>query len=147
MELDVMLCDHAQVSGEKLFISGANIDRMVFPAGSPAPYVVNLSAAGLVSVPWAATNAEHTLAFQMVTEDGQNPPLLGEEKPGENVIGGQMEFNLGRPPQLAAGESQNVPFVFNFAGIPLMTVGRYVLVFTLDGVEARRLSFAVEASG
>ena len=45
MRLDVVLCDHGQVSGDKLFISGGGIDRMYVPDG-PGPYVVNFSVAG-----------------------------------------------------------------------------------------------------
>ena len=45
MQLDVLLCDHGQVSGDKLFVSGGGIDRMYVPDGS-GPYVVNFSVAG-----------------------------------------------------------------------------------------------------
>ena len=143
MELDVMLCDHAQVAGGKLFITGANIDRMQIPAGTPAPYVINFAAAGLVRVPWTATNTEHALTFKLVTEDGQNPQLPAAAESGPQGIGGEMKFNVGRPPQLASGDDQKVPFAFNFQGLPLMTAGRYVLAFSLDGNEERRLTFTV----
>ena len=75
MYLDVMLCDHAQVAGDKLFISGANIDRIVLPAGTPPPYVVGFSAAGLVHVPWNATNVQHVLTSSLLTEYGDAPEL------------------------------------------------------------------------
>ncbi|HET7900853.1 MAG TPA: hypothetical protein VFL59_06660 [Candidatus Nanopelagicales bacterium] len=144
MYLDVMLCDHAQVAGEKLFISGANIDRVVMPAGTPPPYVVGFSAAGIVHVPWNSTNEEHTLTFELLTEDGDVPELPpGAAAPGES-IGGQLVFTVGRPPQLSGGEEQNVPFAFNFPGLPLMRTGRYSLVLSLDGVEARRVPFTLQ---
>lgn len=141
MELDVMLCDHAQVAGGKLFISGANIDRMAAPAGTPAPYVLNFAAAGIVRVPWQATNAEHTLSFRFVTQDGQPPQLAEGLATGSDGIGGVMRFNLGRPPQLASGDEQMLPFAFNLQGLPLATPGRFVLVFSLDGDPVRNLPF------
>lgn len=143
MDIDVLLCDHAQVAGDKLFISGANIDRVVIPAGSPAPYLVAFSAAGLVHVPWTATNAEHSLSFSLVTEDGQVPELPPEMEVPVRGIGGEMRFNVGRPPQLSAGEEQNVPFAFNFQGVPLMRSGRYSVEFSLDGTPVRRVPFTV----
>jgi len=143
MELDAMLCDHGQVAGDKLFITGANIDRFQIAAGTAAPYVINFAAAGLVRVPWTATNTEHALTFQLLTEDGQDPPLLAGVDAGPQRIGGEMKFNVGRPPQMASGDDQMVPFAFNFQGLPLMTAGRYVLTFSLDGSEERRLTFTV----
>jgi hypothetical protein len=143
MELDVMLCDHAQVAGDKLFIAGANIDRVQLPAGSQPPYVINFAAAGLIRVPWNATDNEHDLAFEVVTEDGQTPALPSGVPIGPEGIGGMMQFNVGRPPQLASGQEQMVPFAFNFQGLPLIRAGRYSVVFTIDGTELRRLPYTV----
>ena len=143
MYLDVMLCDFAQLAGDKLFVSGANIDRVIVPAGTPPPYVVSFSVAGLVHVPWNSTNEEHVLSFALVTEDGDVPELPpGANVPGEGV-GGQMAFNVGRPPQLSGGEEQNVPFAFGFPALPLMRPGRYSLILSLDGVESRRVPFGL----
>lgn len=143
MDLDAMLCDHAEVAGGKLFISGAAIDRMDLPAQMPPPFVANFAVAGLVRVPWTATNSEHALKFQFLTEDGENPPLPEGAETGPEGIGGEMRFNVGRPPHATSGQEQLVPFAFNFQGLPLMTVGRYVVVLSLDGTEVRRLVFAV----
>lgn len=143
MDLDIMLCDHAQVAGEKLFIAGANIDRMSFPPGSQPPYVANFAAAGIVRVPWTATNSEHVLSFKLLTEDGHDPVMAPGVELGPNGLGGEMRFNVGRPPHLASGEEQMVPFAFNFQGLPLGAPGHHVLSFSLDGTEMRRLHFSV----
>lgn len=143
MELDVMLCDYAQVAGTKLFISGANIDRMNLPAGTAPPYVANFAAAGIVRVPWNATNAEHRLTFRFLTQDGHVPELGGGVAVGEQGIAGEMRFNVGRPAQLASGDEQMVPFAFNLQGLPLATPGRFVLEFSLDGAVVRHLPFTV----
>ncbi len=144
MQIDVMLCDYAQVSGDKLFISGANIDRMGFPAGAPAPYLVTFAAAGVVRVPWTETNVEHTLSFKLQTQDGGNPQLPEGSGIGPDGIGGEMKFSVGRPPTMTHGDEQQVPFAFVFQGLPLMVIGRYVLAFALDGAGARNLSFTLE---
>lgn len=145
MNLDVLLCDHAQVAG-KLFISGANIDRFAFPANSPAPYQLTFALAGVVHVPFTATNTPHELAFTIVTEDG-HPPALGSAAPGEQAaaspIGGAMQFNIGRPPTLGSGQEQLVPFAFTFQALPFATPGRYLVQLTLDDVPVRGVPFTV----
>jgi hypothetical protein len=143
VDVDVLLCDHAQVSGEKLFIAGANIDRVGFPAGSPAPYVINLAVAGVVHVPWTQTNAEHALVILLVTEDGHTPSLPEGIPVGPQGVGGEIRFNVGRPPQLTGGEEQIVPFAFNFQGLPLMQGGRYNVSVSIDGTEMRRVPFTL----
>jgi len=143
MDLDAMLCDHAEVAGGKLFISGAAIDRMDVPPGAPPPFLANFAVAGLVSVPWTATNSEHGLQFRFVTEDGRDPALPEGAGVPPNGIGGEMRFNVGRPAIATAGQEQLVPFAFNFQGLPLMQTGRYVVALSLDGTEVRRLGFAV----
>lgn len=143
MELDVMLCDHAQVEGGKLFISGAAIDRTDIPIGIVQPFAVTFAVAGLIRVPWTSTNMEHALGFHFVTEDGQNPELPPGTDAGPDGISGEMRFNVGRPPTATIGQEQLVPFAFNFQGLPLMQIGRYVVALSLDGAEIRRLPFVV----
>lgn len=143
MELDVMLCDFAQVADNKLFINGANIDRVGVQAGTPPPYVLNFAAAGIVTVPWNATNAEHALNFRFVTQDGQIPKLAEGLEVGPDGISGEMRFNIGRPPQLTSGEDQMVPFAFVLLGLPVASPGRHVMTFALDGTDVRSLPFTI----
>jgi hypothetical protein len=143
MDLDVMLCDFAEVAGGKLFISGAGIDRMDLPSEASAPFVANFGIAGLVRVPWSATNSNHRLQFQFMTEDGRTPDLPPGADTGSQGIGGEMQFNVGRPPQATSGQEQLVPIGFNFQGLPLMSTGGYVVILSIDGTEVRRLRFTV----
>lgn len=143
MDIDVMLCDHAQVVAGKLFVSGAGIDMISLPAGLEPPFVLSFAAAGLIRVPWTATNSEHKLSFHLLTEDGRKPHLAGDAAEGGSDVAGEMRFNVGRPPQLSSGDEQLVPFAFNFQGLPLMEVGRFSLNFLLDGHEERHLRIAV----
>ena len=138
-----MLCDHAQVADGKLFISGGGIDRMVVPAGVPPPFLANFAVAGLVRVPWTATNTEHVLRFRFVTEDGRVPELPDGAQPGPEGVGGEIRFNVGRPPQAISGQEQLVPFAFNLQGLPLMQTGRYVVTLTMDQEEVGQSAFMV----
>lgn len=146
METNVLLCDHAEVAGDKLFVNGASIDRSIFPAGTQAPYVANFAVAGVVHVPWTATNAEHLLRIEIVTEDGRVPELFGAQPPPDGIAGG-FGFNVGRPPHLVSGEEQMVPFAFNFAGLPFARPGRYVIRLSIDGEPVKDLPYSVAVEG
>ena len=58
MEVVALLCDHAQVEGGKLFVSGAAINRINSAPVDP-PYRVNVAIAVMVTIPWTATNQAH----------------------------------------------------------------------------------------
>jgi hypothetical protein len=141
MEINALLCDHAQVAG-KLFVSGAGIDSFNMPANAPGPYVINFAIAGVVHVPWTATNQQHRLQFLVVNSDGQAPELAGAEASPEG-LGGEMHFNVGRPPGLPTGDEQLVPFAFQFMGLPLVNLGLYSIQLLIDGTEVRRIPFRV----
>ena len=142
MELDALLCDHAEVAEGKLFINGGGIERMDVPAQVPPPYMATFAVAGTVSVPWTSTNTEHALRFRFITEDGNNPELP-HGVIGPEGIHGEMRFNVGRPPQATSGQEQLVPFAFNFQGLPLMLLGRYLIELSVDGTVLRSLVFQV----
>jgi hypothetical protein len=142
MEINALLCDHAQVAG-KLFVSGGGIDAFNMPATDPGPYVINFAIAGVVQVPWTATNQEHRLQFCVVDADGKTPELAGGAEAGPQGLGGEMVFNVGRPPGLPSGDEQLVPFAFQFTGLPLARLGRYSIELTIDGTEVRHISFRV----
>ncbi len=139
-----MLCDHAQVVAEKLFISGANIDQIVVPPGIPAPYVVSLAIGGMVHVPLDATGVDHTLSFRFVTEDGLIPALPQGVDVGEG-IGGEFGFQVTANPAADPRDGQMVPFAFTLTGVPLMKAGRYVVALSIDGSVVRRLPVTVVA--
>jgi hypothetical protein len=154
MHIDALLCDHAQVaggpqSGGKLFISGANINLFHFPPNQPGPHVLNFAIAGVVSVPWLATNQPHKLEFLLITEDGKVPELPPGAEVGPEGLGGQMTFDVGRPAGLPPGDDQMVPFAFNFGGLPLMRTGKYMIELRLDGEPepTRKLGFRVLQPG
>src|SRR5437588_657341 len=69
VDAKVMLCDFAEVSGGKLFITGAGISLLASGSGT-APYPVNISLAILVSIPWTETDAQHVMTIELVSEAG-----------------------------------------------------------------------------
>lgn len=135
-----MLCDHAQVEGGKLFISGANIDRVIVPAGAPAPFALVFAVAGLIRVAWTDTNTEHRLSVGLQTADGEPGPVPGIGDDGTLV---EMGFSVGRPPMATAGDEQLMPFVFPFQPLPVLEPGRLVLVISVDGEPVRSLPLTV----
>lgn len=137
MQIDAVLCDHAQVSGGKLFVSGGGIDRMY--VGEVAPFVVNFAVAGTVTVPPAEAHTNHVLLLRLETGDGRSAPLSGDAAGRE--VGGELGL-VGS--DLEASHDQVIAFAFTFQGVPLAEVGEYALVCTLDGTEVRRISVWVE---
>ncbi len=142
MHLDLMLCDHAEVSGGKLFVSGAGINRMLVPAGSEAPMAVNFAVAGVVTLLPAEAGSDRLLTFKVSTHDGRVPTLAGADGTARPV-NGELGILAGNQ---AATDEQVVSFAFGFQGVPLRGLGQYVVVVEVDGVETRRVGFAVEAA-
>lgn len=142
MEIDALLCDHAQVAG-KLFISGANIDSFAFAPNDPGPYWLNFAVAGVVHVAWTATNTEHRLQFLIVDGDGNTPRLGGGAQVAPTGIGGEFHFNVGRPPGLPSGDEQLVPFAFAFMALPLADAGSYNVRLLIDGTDVKSIHFRV----
>ncbi len=140
MEINALLCDHAQVAG-KLFVSGAGIDAFNMPAADPGPYVISFAIAGVVHVPWTATNQEHRLQFLVMDGDGKTPELAVGAEVGPEGLGGEMVFNVGRPPGIPNGDEQLVPFAFQFMALPLTKIGRYSIQLLIDGSEVRNIPF------
>src|SRR3954463_13719016 len=108
MEIDALVCDHAEVADGKLFINGAGIT--VSWVAPQAPHDIGVSLAAVIHVPYTDTNEAHTLSVELVDEDHNVvapwvPP--GVEAPGPVRV--DTSFNVGRPPGLPVGETQLVP--------------------------------------
>lgn len=82
MDSKVLLCDFAEVSGGKLFVTGAGISLVASSSPLP-PYQVNVCLAILVSIPWNETDAQHTLTIELVSEagGGQERVVLSDQLP------------------------------------------------------------------
>lgn len=123
MRAVVLLCDHAQVADNKLFISGAGISRV----SQNAP----TSLALIIYVPWDQSNTQIPYSLHLETSDGVRdlPSQSGESLRIE--LAGAVE--VGRPAGVTPGVPLEVPLGMGVAPIPLQP-GRYMWRLTIGGV-------------
>lgn len=142
MELDALLCNHAEAVNNLLYIAGAGIDAATVPPNAPAPYGVNLGLGMLVMVPWTATNQSHNLVVELHREDGQAVDVpTGPDTQSPFQVA--LTFNVGRPPGLTAGDDQHVALAVNLPALPLPALGKYVFQISVDGAPLKKLPFRV----
>lgn len=153
MDVIAMLCDHAQVEGGKLFVSGAGISLVGAPPVGP-PYPVSVALAALVTIPWTATNQQHTLTIELVSEVGGGsservaiasglPPGADPADEGKIVA----QFTAGRSPIMHAGDDSLMPIAVPLHGLPLPRPGDYFFQFAVNGTPAARVSFRLQPAG
>lgn len=146
MDAKVLLCDFAEVSGGKLFITGAGISLIA--SSSPIePFRVNLCLAVLVSIPWNETNAEHRLTIELVSEASgaaQRISLTDQIPEGTSPADQGMiivTFSAGRSPIMVPGDESSMPMAIPLFGLPLPQQGPYFFSVHVDGREMDRASF------
>jgi hypothetical protein len=119
----MMLCDHAQVAGGKLFISGGGWSV----TSTPTP---PSSVAVLLQIPWTEANRKLSFKLHLLNGDGEpvfQPNMTGQPAPVE--ISGELE--LGRPPGLPEGTMLEAPLAMNVPQL-LLQPGRYMWEFRID---------------
>lgn len=146
MDAKVLLCDFAEVSGGKLFITGAGIS-LVASSSTQAPFQVNICLAVLVSIPWTETDSQHLLTIELVSEAGgvQQRLLLSDQVPdgvdpqdrGMIFVG----FTATRLPSMVDGDESTMPMSVPLFGIGLPEHGPYFFSVRIDGREMDRASF------
>ena len=124
MQAHVLLCDHAQVAGNKLFISGAGISNI--------PVGVSTSLAVLIYVPWDQANTQIPYTLHLETSDGVTDLPSPDGSTARIELGGQIE--VGRPPGAIPGIPLEVPVAI---GVPPLALnpGRYMWRLTIEGFE------------
>jgi hypothetical protein len=143
MQIDAILCNHAEAVNNLLYISGGGISGTLVPPGSHPPYVVNIGIGILVTVPWNLSNQQHEAEIQLVAEDGQ--PVLVPAAPGSTQpVHLRLAFNVGRPPTMTIGDDQQVCLAANMPGLPLDALGKYEFIVRTDAHNERRLPFRVQ---
>lgn len=152
ISVNAMLCDYAEVSGQKLFVTGAGISWISSRAEPPHP--VNIALALLVRIPWGATNHQHRLTIELVSDLGAAdnsesgsaervalnnllPPGAPEQERGMII----SLFNAGRAPNMLPGEDVLMPVAIPLLGLPLPRLGSYFFSLSVDGTEVDRISF------
>ncbi len=146
MDAKVLLCDFAEVSGGKLFITGAGISLLA--SGSPtAPYPVNICLAILVSIPWTETDTPHVMTVELVSEaaGAQQRVMLSDQLPeGHNPADRGtivFVFSAARMPTMVDGDESTMPVSVPLFGLPLPELGPYFFSVRIDGREMDRASF------
>jgi len=135
MEATLLLCDHAEAVGGKLYINGGGWNVLLRP-GVP----VNVSLAVLIEVSWDEANTEHRLRAYLLTEDGA--PVGGPDGSALEIDGG---FEVGRPPGTKPGSTLNTPLAINVNAL-VLDAGGYEWRLEVDGALVARKPFRV-ASG
>ncbi len=133
MEIDyLLLAEHAEVTGSKLYLMGGGWDTMNV---AEAPATVRVMLAAGVRVEWDETNVPVPLVVRVDDDDAQEIFRLE----------GQM--NVGRPPHLPAGTSQLSQMTFALA-LKLPRFGGYRVSLTAGAAERevrRSLPFRLAA--
>jgi hypothetical protein len=143
IQIDAILCNHAEAVNNLLYISGGGISATLVPLGTNPPYIVNLGIGIMVTVPWNLTNQQHEVEIQLVTEDGQ--PVLVPSAPGSTQpVHVRLALNVGRPPTITIGDDQQVCLAANMPGLPVAALGKYEFIVRIDGNNERRLPFRVQ---
>ena len=120
----MLLCDHAEVADNKLFINGAGWDA----CGSPSP---PHGVAILINVPWGQTNREHKYSLRLLDEDGNQVTMPGPA--GEVAVEATGSFEVGRPPGVPPGTAMSVPLALNVGPLLLEQGKGYEWRLSLEG--------------
>ena len=126
----LILADGAQVQNGKLYVLGGGWERLQFET---FPQTIPVGIALGVRVPWSETNRKHSFRVRGMSTDGQE------------LFGGEGEFELGRPPGLPKGMSQMFQIAMTLP-LPVPAAGQYTVEATIDETAARRSApyFAVQ---
>ncbi len=148
LRVDAFLCDAVQESNGKLHAIGIGWSQI---GGSAFPVRHGRIGLGLlIHVPYTATNQDHGVGVEIVDEDGR-AVALGQAQPGtdpamlddsgEHLVRVGGLFNVGRPPELQAGDEQLVPLAIQLDGVVFPHPGLFAVSVQIDGVELHRLTF------
>ena len=146
MDAKLLLCDFAEVSGGKLFVSGAGL-ALLASAPPAQPYRVNLSLASLGLLNLSDTDAQHKMTIELVYVTGRNEtrvPLADELPEGNDPADRGMfiaYFVAPRSPQMLPGDEWSMPMAIPMFGLGLPDLGPYYFSVRVDGREMDRASF------
>lgn len=148
MDAKVVLCDFAEVSGGKLFISGAGLALLA--SGTPAaPYRVNITLAVLGLINPADTDLQHKMTIELVHmgTSMETRVMLTDELPegGDPADRGMIiaYFVAPRSPEMLPNDEWSMPMAIPLFGLGLPELGAYYFSVRIDGREMDRTSFRV----
>jgi hypothetical protein len=147
MDAKVLLCDFAEVSGGKLFVSGAGL--ALISSGTPAPpFRVNITLAVLGLINIGDTDLQHKMTIELVNvgANGETRVMLSEELPDVDTADKGMiiaYFVAPRSPQMLPADEWSMPMAIPLFGLGLPVLGPYYFSVRIDGREMDRTSFRV----
>jgi Family of unknown function (DUF6941) len=135
-EVVALLCDAAQVAGDKLYILGGGWSYLVLPEpGGPVPMAV----AARLAIPWNMANRQVGIEVRLVTDDGE----LVHQEAGPVQATGTMV--AGRPAGARPGVALVSPFAIQFPMLHL-DYGGYVWEVLIDEAIRARVPFEVRGT-
>lgn len=146
MDARVLFCDFAEVSGGKLFISGAGISLVAAMQDTP-PFPLTAALAILVTMPAEEVDRPHRLTVELLARDDDGSrrrvPMTG---PSPDTLPGEEglivhPFQIERGPNIIEGEEICVPLALPLSQFPLPEMGGYTFSVHIDDVEMDRASF------
>jgi hypothetical protein len=147
MDARLIFCDFAEVSGGKLFISGAGIS-LVGTSETVAPFPMTAALALLITVPSSETDRPHRLTIELSTwdDDGEHrvhmTQTTPETLPGEDGLI-VHPFFVERGPNVVDGDEISIPLAVPLLQFPLPRLGGYSFSAFIDDVEMDRARFRV----
>jgi len=147
MDAKVLLCDFAEVSGGKLFVSGAGLALLASATPTP-PYRVNITLAVLGLINIGDTDLQHKMTIELVSlgASSETRVMLSEDLPDvESADKGMIiaYFVAPRSPQMLPGDEWSMPMAIPLFGLGLPVLGAYYFSVRIDGREMDRTSFRV----
>jgi hypothetical protein len=146
MDAKVILCDFAEVSGGKLFISGAGLS-LVGSATQAPPYRANLTLAVIGLIRPEDTDVQHKMTMELVQlgELGETRvPLVDELPEGADPADKGMfiiYFVAPRSADMLPTDEWAMPMAVPMFGLALPELGPYYFSVRVDGREMDRASF------
>lgn len=147
MDAKVLLCDFAEVSGGKLFVSGAGL-ALLASATPTSPYRVNVTLAVLGLINIGDTDLQHKMTIELVHVGANHETrvMLSEDLPEVDSADKGMivaYFVAPRSPQMLPGDEWGMPMAIPLFGLGLAELGSYYFSVRIDGREMDRTSFRV----
>jgi hypothetical protein len=132
MEVQMLLCDFAEVLNGKLYIMGGGWSWI----GVNQP--VSIAVALKIMIPWNDANTPHQLKFVLVNADGH--PVIQSTPEGDKPVEVIGPFGVGRPYGVRQRSDLDLPVTFKLGPL-VLDPQVYEAVVEIDGIIVKRLSF------
>lgn len=140
VQANLLLCDAAQVVGDKLYILGGGWSYIWLAQPGDA---FGLMVAIDLILPWDFANRRLPVVTRVVTEDSEE--VIPENYDG-NPARAEGQLVAGRAPTARPGTDLHAPLVIPFMPM-VLEPGGYVCELVVENVTIRRASFQVAVIG